>query len=117
MPKFLFHTVTIIVKTPYRIKAETVEHAINEALDEPPCNWEPWIVGAANVTSSKTEQAARDETKDIAVMYDDDADDGRYLAVEPDNTIHMFPDEDSACKFQRDWRRAHGLHPITGEPT
>jgi hypothetical protein len=58
----------------------------------------------------------RDETKDIAVMYDDDADDGRYLAVEPDNTIHMFPNEDSACKFQRDWRREHGLHPITGEP-
>lgn len=39
----------IEVKIPATVGESEVERAINAALDEPPCNWENWIVGAAIV--------------------------------------------------------------------
>jgi hypothetical protein len=47
------HTLTLIVTTPYADKAEGVENAINAALDEPPCDWGKWVVGAALVVLSE----------------------------------------------------------------
>lgn len=37
-----------------------------------------------------------------------------WIAVEPDGTMHRFPNEDEACAFQRGWRAALGLDPMTG---
>ena len=56
MPRYLYHTLQIVVKVPYAIKAETVENEINAALDEPPADWGSWTVGAAVVVRSTTRE-------------------------------------------------------------
>lgn len=40
---------------------------------------------------------------------------GQWLAVEPDSSTHTFPNEAEACAFQRGYRVALGLDPMTGE--
>lgn len=39
----------------------------------------------------------------------------KWFAQEPDGKLHGFMLEDAACEFQRLWRDAHGLNPMTGE--
>jgi hypothetical protein len=40
---------------------------------------------------------------------------GEWVAVTEDNTIFHFKNEDEACAFQRGYRVANGLDPMTGE--
>jgi hypothetical protein len=42
-------TLTLIVDVPATTGENEVETAINAALDEPPCDWGEWIVGAATI--------------------------------------------------------------------
>ena len=38
-----------------------------------------------------------------------------HLAIFEDGLIALFNNEDAACAFQRTWRAAIGLNPMTGE--
>lgn len=38
-----------------------------------------------------------------------------WVAVEEDNSTHNFDNENEACAFQRGYRVANGLDPMTGE--
>lgn len=51
---------------------------------------------------------------DVDVM---ESAEGKWLAAQPDNTEHCFPSEEEACAFQRGYRVALGLDPMTGEPS
>jgi hypothetical protein len=42
-------TLAITVTVPLDTEGLAVENAINTALDEPPCDWGEWIVGAATI--------------------------------------------------------------------
>jgi len=42
----------INVEVPKDIQASDVAIAINKVLDEPPCDWQDWVVGAAVVIDS-----------------------------------------------------------------
>ena len=44
-------TLQIEVTVPAQVSENDVTGAINGALDEPPCNWDDWIVGAAIITN------------------------------------------------------------------
>lgn len=46
-------TVEIQVEVPANVGESAVEQEINAALDEPPCDWEGWTVGAARITNVK----------------------------------------------------------------
>lgn len=46
-------TLQVSVTVPIGVGENDVETAINSALDEPPCEWEDWIVGAAIITNVK----------------------------------------------------------------
>jgi hypothetical protein len=52
--------------------------------------------------------------KDVDVLQDDTE---TWIAVTEDNTIFYFKNEDEACAFQRGYRVASGLDPMTGEQT
>ena len=60
---------------------------------------------------------ANDTQRDIAVQPDERGihTEERWLTVEPNNRIREWESEDRACQYQREWRRAHRLHPMTGE--
>ena len=55
--KTITHVLTLEVTVPYCIKAETVENAINRALDEPPNVWDDWFVGGVTVTESRINES------------------------------------------------------------
>ena len=40
------------VTVPLGVGESEVENAINAVLNEPPCDWETWTVGAAVITSA-----------------------------------------------------------------
>ena len=43
----------IDVTVPITTTDENVEESINAALDEPPCDWGDWVVGAARVVTAQ----------------------------------------------------------------
>lgn len=44
-------TLQLTVTVPDSTGESDVEKAINGALDEPPCDWEDWVVGGAQITN------------------------------------------------------------------
>lgn len=44
-------TLTIEVTAPATVGENEISAAINAALDEPPCDWDDWEVGAAIITA------------------------------------------------------------------
>ena len=53
---------------------------------------------------------------DVNVQENDfDAELKAWVAVEPDGVIHDFDTEGEACEFQRHYRAALGLEPMTGD--
>jgi len=63
------------------------------------------VVGSYNLPKG-------DEMKDVDV-YQDDSD--KWVAVTADNTTYYLVNEAEACAFQRGYRVANGLDPMTGE--
>jgi len=61
-------TFELQVTVPAATGESEVQNAINQALDEPPCDWGRWIVGAAVIT-----KVERGEV-DLDSLYDDDED-------------------------------------------
>lgn len=47
--KYRRMTLSIEVLVPAEVGENEVEEAINAALDEPPCDWEEWSIGAAGI--------------------------------------------------------------------
>jgi hypothetical protein len=47
----------IDVTIPTATTEEEVKEAINAALDEPPCNWGEWVVGAARAVTAQESKA------------------------------------------------------------
>jgi len=47
--------VSIDVTVPLTTTDENVEESINAALDEPPCDWDDWLVGAARAAQKCSE--------------------------------------------------------------
>lgn len=52
--------------------------------------------------------------KDVDVL-EDESRPTQWVAIEEDNTVHRFENEAEACAFQRGYRAAQGLDPLTGE--
>ena len=46
-------TLCVIVTVPATVSENEVEQAINAVLDEPPCDWGNWMVGAAVICRVK----------------------------------------------------------------
>jgi hypothetical protein len=57
-------TVQIMVKVPNRTGEAEVLDAINGALDEPPCDWGNWTVGAAVIVTHGTGETEHDSADD-----------------------------------------------------
>jgi len=51
------YLITIEVSAPHTTTEAEISNAINAALDEPPCDWQDWTVGAANVTGVRLDQS------------------------------------------------------------
>ena len=49
-------TLEVEVEIPANIGESEVEAAINAALEEPPCEWGDWSVGAAVITKARNER-------------------------------------------------------------
>lgn len=53
-------TIKLTVDVPVTTGENEVETAINGALDEPPCDWGDWVVGAATI-------------EDVEIVEDEDS--------------------------------------------
>jgi hypothetical protein len=49
------YTLQLIVEAPTTTGESEVENALNAALDEPPCDWGNWTVGAARIIAVDVE--------------------------------------------------------------
>ena len=47
------YTLSLTVTAPTTTGERDIANAVNAALDEPPCDWGEWMVGAAMVTDVK----------------------------------------------------------------
>ena len=52
-------TMTLKIEVPAATGENEVETAINAALDEPPCDWGEWTVGAAIITNVERSRRAK----------------------------------------------------------
>ncbi len=50
-PRIRRMTLSLTVDVPVTTGENEVETAINAALDEPPCDWGTWFVGAVEITA------------------------------------------------------------------
>jgi hypothetical protein len=64
-------TLQVSVTVPAEAGESEVESAINAALDEPPCYWGDWVVGAATIISVERGELPYDELDDEANPYDE----------------------------------------------
>lgn len=56
------HTLRLVVTTPATTDPSDVVKSLNAVLDEPPCDWGEWVVGA--VTLQSIEQVDLDNDDD-----------------------------------------------------
>ena len=54
-------TLQVSVTVPTTVGESEVERAINAALDEPPCDWGTWTVGAAVITNVTKQEEGEEE--------------------------------------------------------
>jgi len=45
------YTLQLVVRAPTTTSENEISNAVNEALDEPPCDWGNWTVSSAEVIS------------------------------------------------------------------
>ncbi len=56
------YTLTLQVTAPATTGESDIEHALNAALNEPPCDWGTWTVGFVQVSRVEVDPDPDDET-------------------------------------------------------